>query len=212
MYKEKLSSASELKDEKVGSLTKKQEELVGVAMRSSDKLLKQVEELLEIASLEEGRIKTEPLLVDPIEMAETSITGELQRLFNQRKQKFTFKKPKALAKIKVDPKFIMIPIQNLLSNASKYTPEKGGIEFKISQQDNKILFQITDTGIGIPNKEQLRIFQKFFRASNTTSLEKGTGLGLYITKLMIEMSGGIIWFKSEEGKGTTFYFNLPISG
>jgi two-component system sensor histidine kinase VicK len=203
---------TELTEETAGKLTKEQRKFIDITINASDKLLRLANELLEVARFEEGRVKTEPIVVNPIELSERAITRELQQPFKQKKQKFTFEKPKSLPKIKVDPKFIMVPIQNLLSNASKYTPEKGTIKFKISQGDNRIIFQITDSGIGIPPEEQFKVFQRFFRASNATHLEKGTGLGLYMTKLMIELSGGRIWFKSEKNKGTTFYFSLPVFG
>jgi len=85
-----------------------------------------------------------------------------------------------------------------------------GIDLK--QTDGQIQGQITDTGVGIPRDQQKFIFNKFFRGSNILKFEtNGTGLGLYITKAFIEASGGKIWFKSAEGKGTTFYFTLPIA-
>lgn len=202
----------ELKDETAGKLTKEQQRLIGIAMKASNALLRLTYDLLEVSRLEEGRLKTELIVVNPIDLAEKAITTELRQTFKQKKQKFTFMKPETLPKIKVDPKFIMVPIQNLLSNASKYTPEKGKIELEVSQKKNRILFRITDSGVGIPRVEQLKVFQRFFRASNTTNLERGTGLGLYMTKLMIETSGGRIWFESEEKKGSTFYFSLPVFG
>ena len=121
-----------------------------------------------------------------------------------------------MPKIKVDPAFIITPIHNLLSNASKYTPEGSEIELKIYRNphdiifQDEVVFQVTDTGIGIPKGEQNKIFQRFFRASNTTHLARGTGLGLYLTKLMIELSGGRVWFKSIQNKGTTFFVMLPV--
>jgi len=75
---------------------------------------------------------------------------------------------------------------------------------------DELIFRITDSGVGIPEGQQSKVFERFFRASNATATEKGSGLGLYITKLMIELSGGRIWFQSKENKGTTFFFALPV--
>ena len=85
------------------------------------------------------------------------------------------------------------------------------IEIKINKKDHKLLFEIKDTGVGIPREDQKRIFQKFFRSMNVMRHQtQGSGLGLYIAKSIVEKSGGKIWFKSKEGEGTTFWFTLPI--
>lgn len=100
---------------------------------------------------------------------------------------------------------------NLISNAIAYTPEGGKITIELQTQDDMILGIISDTGVGIPAGQQKEIFTKFFRGSNVLNLETtGTGLGLYISRAFIEASGGKLWFKSTEGRGTSIYFTLPI--
>jgi two-component system sensor histidine kinase VicK len=125
---------------------------------------------------------------------------------------FQFKKPKKLPKVKVDVEKIYLAIQNLLENAIRYNKVGGEIEIILKEKEKEIEFSIRDTGIGIPKNQQSRVFTKFFRGSNAIRMEtEGSGLGLFIAKNIIEAHGGRIWFESEEGKGTTFYFTLPTA-
>jgi signal transduction histidine kinase len=115
--------------------------------------------------------------------------------------------------VNADPKLLRIVLQNLLSNAVKYTQEKGKIDLEIKKQDKDILIKIQDNGLGIPKRQQGKIFSKLFRADNVLGKDTdGTGLGLYIVKEVIEQSGGKIWFNSEENKGTSFFVTIPLSG
>jgi signal transduction histidine kinase len=104
---------------------------------------------------------------------------------------------------------------NLLSNASKYTPENGKIWLrlaKVQQQERVfILCEVEDTGLGIAPEEQPKIFEKFFRSGDSEARQSpGTGLGLSLARLLVEMHGGRIWFKSAYRQGTTFSFELPV--
>jgi signal transduction histidine kinase len=88
----------------------------------------------------------------------------------------------------------------------------GGLEVNDNGEPSAVI-SVTDTGVGIPTKDQSKIFTKLYRADNVKLLQAGgTGLGLYATKAIVEMMGGKIWFKSEENKGTTFYVSVPVAG
>ncbi len=114
-------------------------------------------------------------------------------------------------KIISDPNLLKEIFQNLMSNAIKYTPANGQINVLIRMQGNKAIVSIKDNGLGIPLDSQDNIFSKFFRAKNVIREEtSGTGLGLYVAKGLLNQLGGDIWFKSTEGKGSTFYASIPI--
>jgi signal transduction histidine kinase len=100
-------------------------------------------------------------------------------------------------------------VQNLLTNAVKYSPEGGNVDFTVEIKDNILHCTVKDNGCGIPKKEQEKVFGRLFRASNVQRKE-GNGFGLYIAKGAIVAQGGSIWFESEENKGTTFHIELPI--
>lgn len=111
--------------------------------------------------------------------------------------------------VHLDEKLLAHILNNLLSNASKYSPEGANIDFKISQKDEYVIFEVTDQGIEIPKEEQKHLFGRFFRAKNVANIE-GTGLGLNIVKQYTDLMDGTIGFKSEINKGTSFWVSLPI--
>jgi signal transduction histidine kinase len=108
----------------------------------------------------------------------------------------------------IDKKLLEPILKNLLDNAIKYSPSGGVVDFKLLCEQETIVFQITDRGIGIPMIDQQRLFEPFYRGSNTTNLP-GTGLGLSIVKTLVDLHGGHIDMKSEVGVGTTFTIMLP---
>ena len=118
--------------------------------------------------------------------------------------------PEQFPEIKGDAKRIQIAFQNIIDNAVKYT-EEGGVQIKCSQDNDKISCFVKDTGIGIPKQYHKGIFSKFFRASNVVTVDtEGTGLGLYLSKNIIDQHQGKISFTSEEGEGTTVFVELPV--
>ncbi|OLC33418.1 MAG: hypothetical protein AUH81_14365 [Candidatus Rokubacteria bacterium 13_1_40CM_4_69_5] len=111
-----------------------------------------------------------------------------------------------------DPQLLRQAILNLASNAIKYTRPGGEIALRMSREASSVLWAIQDSGIGIPQEAQRRLFEKFYRADNVYTIEtEGTGLGLYLVRLIVERFGGRVWCESEEGQGATFLFTLPLA-
>jgi PAS domain S-box-containing protein len=125
----------------------------------------------------------------------------------------TYRSDKKLPIISSDDLLIKEIFSNLLSNAIKYTPSGGQVTVSLTLRGKNVLFSAADTGYGIPISAQPLIFTKFFRADNVLKTEvSGTGLGLYLIKVLAENLNGEVWFDSKENKGSTFFFSIPISG
>jgi PAS domain S-box-containing protein len=198
-------------DGDLGELTKEQKEFLEKTYKSNERMINLINDLLNVTRIEEGRYLYKPVLADIIPICQSVIDSYKEEI-EKKKLKFRFEKPKGLPKVRVDVEKISLAIQNLLENAIRYNREGGEIEITLEEKEGKIKFSIRDTGIGIPKDQQKRVFTKFFRAPNAMRMEtEGSGLGLFITKNIIEAHGGKIWFESEEGKGTTFYFTLPVA-
>ncbi len=195
-----------------GRITKNQKNYLQQAFDSNERMISLVNDLLNISRIESGRLSLVPKPTDLIELSQTVI-DELMPSIRAHNQIFKFIKPKKLPKIKLDTNLIGQVIANLLSNAIKYTHRQGEIVLKIERKDGQVAISVKDQGVGIPQNQQSKVFQKFFRADNVVTLEtEGSGLGLYVAKKVVEASGGHIGFVSQEGKGSTFTFTLPLSG
>ena len=119
--------------------------------------------------------------------------------------------PDDLPPVQVDPARLERILFNLLSNARKYAAPDTPIHFSARRQQHEVVVSITDQGQGIPAEELPHIFDRFYRTTRGRKVE-GIGLGLYITRRLVEAHGGRIWVESEVGKGSTFTFTLPIAG
>lgn len=170
-----------------------------------------VRDLLDVARIEQGRVEDNPERTDVASIVQ-SVIKEVEYQAREKSISLTMEIKKSnLPQIIIDAKRLREVIQNLLTNAIKYTLSDGCVRVVIDYTDISIDIAVSDTGIGIPEKDQSRIFSKFTRAENAAILDtEGIGLGLYIAKSYITQWGGKIWFTSKEGKGTTFYISLPL--
>jgi PAS domain S-box-containing protein len=199
-----------LLDGDAGKLTKMQEKYVSKINVANEREIQIVNALLNVSRIESGKIVVVAKPTNLKGLVESTLGDYKVNMVGENK-KFTYTIDKGVPSINIDPDLIKHVYNNLLSNAVNYTPEGGSVSVKVYVKGNKVISEITDNGIGIPKAEQARLFEKFFRTSNALKKNtEGTGLGLYLTKTIVESSGGNIWFTSSEGKGTTFTFTLPI--
>jgi len=200
-----------LLDGDLGKITEEQKEFIEKTYRSNERMINLINSLLDVTRIEEGRYLYKPILTD-IESVVQFVLNSHEEEIKRKKLKLEFKKPKKkLPRVKLDVEKMRLAIDNLVANAIKYTQPGGQVTVSLKNVKKEIEFSVKDSGVGIPKDQQARIFTKFFRGANVIKMEtEGTGLGLFITKNIIEAHGGKIWFYSKEGVGTTFYFTLPI--
>jgi len=199
----------------VGKITKKQQELLSDMFESNTQMKNLVSSLLNISRIETGRLTIEPKKLQVANIIEASVK-ETSPGAKTKGCKIIFdSKNTTLQPIPVDELLLLQVLHNFITNAVKYSKTDGGIVNISLQTDNEdnYIIAVADNGIGIPKNAQDRVFKKYFRAENALDAQvEGTGLGLYITKLIMENSGGRVWFESEEGTGTVFYALIPKTG
>jgi PAS domain S-box-containing protein len=163
-------------------------------------------DFLSLGKLEEGKVDIKPETIEVNDFLH-EINEEVQS-FLKEGQKLEINCPAEIKQIATDSRILRNIMFNLISNASKYSDSDKTINIGCVKENGKILFSIKDHGIGIPKEDQKHLFDRFYRASNAGQIQ-GTGLGLNIVKRYAELLGGEISFKSDYGKGSTFYISIP---
>ena len=201
-----------LLDGDLGRINQEQRGFIDKTYQSNERMIDLINDLLNVTRIEEGRYINKLDLSGITELVESFIKRYEDEI-KKRKLKFEFIKPKKkLPKTPIDVEKISLVVQNLLDNAMRYSLPGGIVQASLKVNDKKeIEFAVKDSGVGIPQLQQGRIFTKFFRSSNVMRMDTGgSGLGLFIAKNIIDAHKGRIWFESKEGEGSTFYFTLPI--
>jgi len=213
-YTELLAAGS------VGTVNEMQANFLSTIRSNVERMSALVSDLNDNAKIEAGRLRLDYKPVNVKEIVDEAMRST-KRQVDDKRQAVELELPSQLPAVWADRLRVGQVLTNLISNAHKYTPESGrivvGAEATNNQWDPEgakrvVHIWVKDNGIGISFEDQAKIFQKFFRSDDSKAREApGTGLGLNITKSLVEMQGGRIWFDSEYRKGTTFHFTVPIS-
>jgi two-component system phosphate regulon sensor histidine kinase PhoR len=200
-----------LLDEDVGKINKDQRDLLEKCYKSNERMILLINDLLNVARIEEGKYLFRPIFAKIDEII-NQVVAAFKEEAEKKNIQIEFKESeKETPKVLMDVEKVKLVIENLTDNAIRYTFPGGKITISVSSNKKEIEFKVQDSGVGIPMEQQPRVFTRFFRASNVMRMEtEGSGLGLFTSKNIIEAHGGKIWFESKEGKGTAFYFTLPI--
>ena len=193
---------------RVGDLNEKQRGFLQKVLDNTKSLIEFVNVTLDINKLESGAVSLNLEQVDLSEHISKSVEG-IRNLFDEGKINLVYEPVSIVAPIE-PPQFERV-ITNLLSNALKFTPPEGIVTVLTKQQEGNAIIGVKDTGVGISEDDQKLLFQKYAQIDNAwISKMRGTGLGLVISKDLIEKMNGKMWVESELGQGSTFYISLPI--
>jgi len=192
-----------------GELNAKQRDYLQDIRGSGAHQLSLINDVLDLSKVEAGRLELE---LAPLMMADVIATG--MTLVRERAAAhgvaLESEVPSDLPLITADARKVKQVLVNLLTNAVKFTPSGGRVTARAQRSDGEIAVSVSDTGVGIAKADQARIFEEFAQARHGAATEEGTGLGLTLTKRLVELHGGRIWVQSDIGAGSTFTFTLPI--
>jgi len=190
-------------------LNEKQKESLRSISLLSGRMARLVSDLLDVARIDQGKLMLKKEVVDLNSIID-EVLKILSPLIKAKELRIVFSSGKATW-VAGDTEKLRLVLENLISNAVKYTLNHGKIEIGVKSNRGFLICSIKDNGVGIPKLQQGMVFDKFFRSDNVVKYQtEGTGLGLYIAKNIIEQSNGKIWFESKEDVGTIFSFSLPI--
>jgi PAS domain S-box-containing protein len=199
-----------LMDGVVGEINAEQKEILQTVMRSIDRLARMITSLLDISSIEGGKIKFLQKMANLVDLVK-DVSFEFKKRASENGIDLKVKAPESEVPVLMDPDKISQVLTNLVDNAIKFTPRGGSVEISLIPLKDEVECEVRDTGVGIAPENVAKAFEKFQQFAKTVGPgEKGFGLGLAIARGIIEMHKGRIWIKSEIGKGTRVTFSLPF--
>lgn len=208
-----IGYSSVIADGIFGELNDQQREGLDAVVTSSDHLKRLIDDVLNLARIESGKEEASLEIINAYDLLAHCHKLIMQQAIQKNLTLMPFEVEDDLKdlNLKVDPKHVRQIVINLLSNAVKYTPEGGTVTLYFEKQGQHIKICVQDTGVGIPEEKQSKLFNRFERGDNKYSLEQeGTGIGLNLTKRLVELNAGKIGVDSEFGKGSTFWTLLPL--
>jgi len=195
---------------RIKDVSKKQIEYFKILKENTNRMTELISDLLIVSRIEQKRfpLKKESFVMTNLAKEAIKIAEIFAKASNVE---IKFEAKDNLPEVFGDPSQLKLVVENFLDNAIRYIKRKGRVKVKLEKQNKNIYFEVEDNGVGIPKEDQKYIFQRFFRSANVMRHQtEGSGLGLYIAKSIVEKSGGKIGFKSQENKGSTFWFTIPI--
>ena len=190
-------------------LSEKQKSGIEAIDLLAERMTRLVGDLLDVARIDQGRLILKKSCFDFETVVRENIK-DFVLLAGAKNTNLIFKGSNSPVFVVGDAEKIGLAVENIISNAIKYTLSRGKVEISLRKKNKFLVFSCKDNGVGIPEEQHLHVFSKFFRSDNVVKYQtEGTGLGLYIAKNVVEQSGGRIWFKSIEGVGSIFNFSLP---
>lgn len=203
-----IAAAGLLAEELETTADESYQKLIQTIIQNANTLETRLAELLDIVKTGSGKLQLQP---EPVDM-KSLIIGTCQQvspLLREKKQNISTHIPDSLPIIHGDGQRLEQVLLNLMTNAAKFTPVGGNISVGVHSDGNGLVVSVKDDGIGIATEEQTRLFKPYSRLSADRQIHPGLGLGLALSKQVVELHGGKIWVESEAGRGSTFFFSVP---